>query len=49
MKVFSILCGLAGLVFFAGCSGPAESGRPGVYRGGQSYENAVHAGDLKER
>lgn len=34
---------LASLAVLAGCSQPASRSRPSVYRGGQYYDDAVHA------
>jgi hypothetical protein len=49
MKALFFFCVLAGVVMLAGCSGPGESQRPMVYRGGQDYENAIHPEDVKGR
>ena len=38
----AVLALLTGVLLLSACSGPEESDRPRVYRGGQSYEDAVH-------
>jgi uncharacterized lipoprotein len=49
MKALFLFCVLAGVGMLAGCSWPGESRQPMVYRGGQDYENAIHAEDVKGR
>lgn len=42
----SALLALLGFLLFAGCSGKGESQRPGVYRGGAFYGDAVRSEDV---
>jgi hypothetical protein len=37
------------VLIFDGCATPREANQPRIYRGGQYYEDAVHAEDLKSR
>lgn len=37
---------LLALIFLAGCSSHHDTQRPGVYRGGAYYGDAVHSGDV---
>lgn len=47
-KVAGTICLIASLLSFGGCSGSRDSQRPEVYRGGQDYGRAEHAGSLQQ-
>lgn len=49
LHLLCFICITVALLVFAGCSGTAESKHPGVYRGGQDYDTAVHAQDVGSR
>ena len=48
MRAFAGFCLFALSVLAGGCA-DAAGNRPSVYRGGQYYGDAVHAGDFKGR
>jgi hypothetical protein len=49
MSTLAGFCLLAFAVLIVGCADSAGSNRPSAYRGGQYYDDAVHAGDLERR
>ena len=42
----AVVLAVLGLIFLAGCTGELEEQRPGVYRGGAYYGDAIHREDV---
>ena len=42
----TVVLALLGLILLAGCAGKPEAQRPGVYRGGAYYGDAIHSEDV---
>jgi hypothetical protein len=49
MKPFTFLLTALLVVLSAGCAHHDHANKPMIYRGGQSYDQALHAGDVPAR